>query len=393
MKRREFIKTSALATAAWYIPGFLNAFPLAAPYSGKRLVIVQLSGGNDGLNTVVPYGMDAYYQARPTIGLKSNQVLLLNTLQGLHPALASFKALFDEGHLTLINNVGYPNPDRSHFRSMDIWHSASGSTEYWSTGWLGRYLDALKTTNAWQAIELDDTLSLALKGVQQNGFAAKAPDKLLQALRDPYLQAITAQGIHGADTNLHYLYKVLADTESSAGYLLEKEKGYKSTLVYPAFEIGRQFRMISSLIGGGSQSTVYYVSHNGFDTHVQQLGTHQKRLEMLGQSLDVFVQDLKKMGAFDDTLIMVFSEFGRRVQENGSKGTDHGTANALFLIGGQLSRPGIWNEAPNLADLDDGDLIFTVDFRDVYAEILKNWLGADDEKVLQRKSKHLGLFK
>jgi hypothetical protein len=132
-----------------------------------------------------------------------------------------------------------------------------------------------RATNAWQAIELDDTLSLALKGLQQNGFASKAPDKLLQALRDPYLQAITAQGSKGADTSLHYLYKVLADTESSAGYLLEKEKGYKSTLQYPAFEIGRQFRMISSLIGGGSQSSVYYVSHNGFRHQCQQLGTDQ----------------------------------------------------------------------------------------------------------------------
>ncbi len=187
IKRREFLQIGSLATASCLMPQFLKAFekPAMSPPGNKVLVILQLSGGNDGLNTVIPIRNDIYYKARPRLGVTKSKALTLTEEAGLHPALPSFKKLYDAGHLGILNSVGYPNPDRSHFRSMDIWHSASAATEYWQTGWIGRYLDAQSAGRPSAAIEIDDTLSFALKGEQRKGLALQDPKRLYESARSP----------------------------------------------------------------------------------------------------------------------------------------------------------------------------------------------------------------
>ncbi|GAB3555663.1 DUF1501 domain-containing protein [Spirosoma fluminis] len=393
MLRRDFIKQSALTTAGtMLIPHFLKAYeasamgqPLAP--SGKILVIVQLSGGNDGLNTVVPYRNDIYYRERPTIAIKQDAVLPLNDEIGLHPAMESLKALYDGGLLTVINNVGYPNPDRSHFRSMDIWQTASDSDTYLRTGWVGRYLDAAcagKAQQPFRTIEVDDTLSLALKGDELNGLALLDPKKLYNQTRNGLVSGIS-QAHHNEPETVGYLYKTLAETVSSAQYVYDKAKIHTTTAAYPDHELGNRLKTVSQLIQSGVATSVYYVSVSGFDTHINQPGQQERLLRQYAEAVGAFMTDLKTAGRQDEVLLMTFSEFGRRVKQNASNGTDHGTANNVFLIGGGLPAQRVLNEAPNLTNLTDGDLTYSVDFRQIYATLLRTYLGADDVAILGRK--------
>lgn len=394
------------------IPHFLKAYELnylgVAPNTDKTLVIVQLSGGNDGLNTVVPFRNDIYYRERPTLAIARDKVLTLNDEIGFNPALASLKSLYDDGLLTIINNVGYPNPDRSHFRSMDIWQTASDASQYLSTGWLGRYLDAACSgSNACQphrVIEVDDTLSLSLKGSAVNGLAMLNPQKLYNQTRSGHVEGL-AKGVSAgkpADehSNVGYLYKTLAETVSSAAHVYDKSKGRglsvkATTGTYPASELGNRLKTVSELIQAGVSTRVYYISISGFDTHINQPGQQERLLRQYAEAVKAFVGDLKASHKLNDVLLMTFSEFGRRVKQNASNGTDHGTANNVFLVGGNLAattnRNGaVFNEAPNLTDLDEGDLKYTVDFRSIYATLLRNWLKADDVAILGRRFETLG---
>ncbi len=389
------------------IPHFLKAYESQrlgkGPASnGKILVVVQLSGGNDGLNTVVPYRNDIYYRERPTIAIKPEKVLQLNDEIGLHPAMGPLKALYDEGLLTVINNVGYPNPDRSHFRSMDIWQTASDADTYLNSGWVGRYLDASCTGKAQQpfrTIEVDDTLSLAMKGNALNGLAVLDPKKLYNQTRSGFITGLskeqaTTQGAHEPDS-VAYLYKTLAETVSSADYVYEKVSrtnrpvsGSLSSIpltTYPNHELGNRLKTVSQLIQSGVETSVYYVSISGFDTHINQPGQQERLLGQYAEAVGAFMADLKTAGRQNDVLLMTFSEFGRRVKQNASNGTDHGTANNVFLIGGGLPSRRVLNEAPNLAKLTDGDLTYSVDFRQIYATLLHDYLGADDVAILGRK--------
>ena len=390
--RRSFIKQSALATAGtMLLPNFLKAFeisPNVAQESGKILVVIQLSGGNDGLNTIIPYTNDLYYQFRPQLSISKANVLRASDSLGFHPALSKLNELYDRGYLSVINNVGYPNPDRSHFRSMDIWHTASDATEYINTGWVGRYLDSsCKDCHvAHQAIEIDDTLSLALKGESIKGLAIKNPKKLYQILHSEFFQRVgknTPQDF--ADPALHYLYKTLAETTSSADYIYDKSKVYQSSVSYPNNEFGGQLKTVAELINSGIETKVYYVSLSGFDTHVRQQGVHERLLGIYADSVSAFISDLEKNNRFQDVMVMTFSEFGRRVAQNASNGTDHGTANNLFIMGKTLKKKGFINETPDLSKLDDGDLIHQIDFRSVYATVLNKWLNANDTQVLNNK--------
>ncbi len=393
MKRREFLQASALASTLLFVPKMLYALDrgpglarLADAPGARRLVVVQLSGGNDGLNTVIPYQNDLYYKARPTLGIKESEgILALDKGLGLHPALTGLKGLYDQGHLAVLNGVGYPNPDRSHFRSMDIWQTGSGSGQNLSTGWLGRYLDsgAPGCQNPYNALEVDDTLSLALKGTQHKGLALKNPYKLHQLTQSQFLNKVRLES--SADhqhAQVDYLYQTLAETASSADYLYEKSKVYKSTVAYPATDFGNNLKTTAELINSGAESRVYYLALNGFDTHVRQHEQQQKLFTDLGKGLAALAEDLRKNDQWNNTLVLVFSEFGRRVGQNASNGTDHGTANNVFLLGGGLQQKGVINDAPDLANLDQGDLRHQVDFRGIYAAVLKDWLGADDTSIL-----------
>ena len=386
-----------MASTSIFVPAFLKAYQperLFNSRSGKILVIVQLSGGNDGLNTVIPYRNDIYYQQRPTLAIPKNEVLQVSDQLGLNPVLSPLQSLYDEGLLSIVNNVGYPNPDRSHFRSMDIWHTASESDEYLSTGWLGRYLDSScqGCQAAHHALEVDDELSLALKGQQKKGFAMSNPEQLKRQTNNPLLKHLAGQDHHDNEENVAYLYKILADTYSSADYLSEKAKTYRSQVSYPVSAFGKRLKQVAELISADTDTRIYYVSLSGFDTHVNQKNQQERLLKQYAEGMKAFVKDLKQNKLLDDTLIMTFSEFGRRVKQNASRGTDHGTANNLFLMGGKLKNPGFYNEGPDLSTLDKGDLVYKVDFRDVYATILDNWLEGSSQQILNKSFRGLNFI-
>ncbi|MVM30747.1 DUF1501 domain-containing protein [Spirosoma sp. HMF4905] len=399
MNRRNFLKQSAFTTAGtMLIPHFLKAYEAqmmgqVSASNGKILVVVQLSGGNDGLNTVVPYRNDIYYRERPTIAIKPEKVLTLNNEIGLHPAMTPLKALYDEGLVTVINNVGYPNPDRSHFRSMDIWQTASDSDKYVNSGWVGRYLDAAcagKEQQPFRTIEVDDTLSLAMKGDTLNGLAVLDPKKLYNQTRSGLVTGLSKEHTTAQPESVAYLYKTLAETVSSAAYVYDKTNRagipvYNTLATYPANELGNRLKTVSQLIQAGVSTSVYYVSISGFDTHSNQPGQQERLLGQYAEAVGAFMKDLKAAGRQNDVLLMTFSEFGRRVKQNASNGTDHGTANNVFLIGGGLPAKRVLNEAPNLTQLTEGDLAYSVDFRQIYATLLHDYLGADDVAILGRK--------
>ena len=268
---------------------------------------------------------------------------------------------------------------------MDIWQSASKSNEFLSTGWLGRYLDAScpQGNKPYLAIEVDDSLSLALKGSHMNGMALKNPSQLYQTTREPFFQDVVAnKPAHLTEDNLGYLYKTLIETYSSAAYIYNTSRLYNVSYTYPATGLGNQLKTVSQFINSGLQSRVYYISLSGFDTHVGQLGQQNRVLEQFSNAIAAFLSDLNQSGKLDQTLVMAFSEFGRRVEQNASNGTDHGTANNIMLFGGALKQKGILSPSPDLTNLQNGDLIYKTDFRSVYASILKNWLNSSDASVL-----------
>ncbi|MFL5772335.1 MAG: DUF1501 domain-containing protein [Flavisolibacter sp.] len=390
IKRRTFIQSGSLATASFFVPKFLKALETgnAVPPGNKVVVILQLSGGNDGLNTVIPVRNDIYYRSRPKLGIDKSKAISLTDEVGVHPALTAFADAYHDGSLGILNNVGYPNPDRSHFRSMDIWQSGSNSSEYLTTGWIGRYLDAQcngcgKPT---QVLELDDTLSLALKGEHAKGLAFKDPRRLFGTSNEKFFKDISSQHTdHHDEQPVEYLYKTMSETLSSADYIFKQSKAHPSKAEYPNTNLGKDLKTISSLIYSDINTKVYYVSLGSFDTHINQENQQARLFKEMNDAVGAFMKDLKANNRHNDVLFFTFSEFGRRVSQNASGGTDHGTANNMFILGGGLKEKGILNELPDLADLDDGDLKYKVDFKNVYSTILNKWLGADDEKILGKK--------
>jgi uncharacterized protein (DUF1501 family) len=396
IKRRGFLQVGSLATASLFVPKFLKAFentqmPMVPP-GNKVLVILQLSGGNDGLNTVIPVRNDIYYKERPRLGIEKTKSLLVTDEVGLHPELKAFADLYNEGSLGILNSVGYPNPDRSHFRSMDIWHTASQSDEYLNTGWVGRYLDAQckgcdKPT---QALEIDDVLSLALKGEDAKGLAFKDPRRLYNTSHEKYYKELAKNHHdHEHEKPVDYLYKTMSETISSADYIFQQSKLRPSTTDYPKTELGNSFKTIASLVFSDINTKVYYVSLGSFDTHINQQNQQQRLFKEMNDAIAAFTKDMKQNNRFEDVMLMTFSEFGRRVSQNASGGTDHGTANSMFFIGGDLKQKGIINALPDLSDLQEGDLKYKVDFKNVYATVLNKWLGADDKMILGKQYDYL----
>ncbi|HCX55628.1 MAG TPA: twin-arginine translocation pathway signal [Sphingobacterium sp.] len=389
IKRRQFLKAGTLATASLLLPNFLKAMssPEALERGNKVLVILQLSGGNDGLNTIVPMRNDIYFRERQTIAV--DNALTLTDEAGIHPALPFFKTLYDRGELAVLNNVGYPDPNKSHFRSMDIWHSASRSDEYLESGWIGRYLDqaCYDCGHPTQALEVNDMLSLALKGKQKKAFAFKDPKKLYQTSREEYFNALYQEHQHQHDEEtVAYLYQTLGDTINNADYIFEQSKARKTAAAYPDSVLGKDLKTISSLIKSDINTQVYYLQIGSFDTHINQQQRQESLFHTINDAVEAFVDDLKKNGLFQHVMLMTFSEFGRRVAQNASNGTDHGTANQLFFLSGGLKKQGLLNALPDLTQLNEGDLQYTEDFRKVYATLLKKWLDADSAKILGWKN-------
>ncbi|MBV9492188.1 MAG: DUF1501 domain-containing protein [Verrucomicrobia bacterium] len=366
------------------------------------LVILQLAGGNDGLNTLVPYDDDAYYRARPTLAIPRAQVLPLDGRVGLHPALAPLKGLYDDGRLAVLQGVGYPNPNRSHFRSTSIWQTASDATQTLTTGWVGRYFDnCCRGEDATVGISMSPQLPEAFNAKLPTGVALPRPDRPgLPKFRDLDEEAAFEQlngvepeadaggsiaALHGPPSStfspLDYLQRTALNARVSADRIDAVLKRVKSDAPYPNDPLGRSLSFVARLIAGGMTTRVYYLSYGGFDTHSTQAATHQRLLGGLAGAVAAFCRDLQSKGLLNRVTLMTFSEFGRRVAENASKGTDHGSAAPLFVLGGAI-RPGLYGRQPGLESLDAGDLIFNVDFRSVYATVLQRWLGAPAGKVL-----------
>lgn len=425
--RRSFLSHGlVLASAAATVPAFISrsALGMTSPLGLSSLagvpqdhvlVVVQLAGGNDGLNTVVPFGDAAYYRARPTIGIPGKSVLKLgrNAEVGLHPQLTGLKDLYDDGMLAVVQGVGYPNPNRSHFKSTDIWQTAD--TTGTGTGWLGRYFDneccgapagsgaAKPAPEPMAGICIGREAPLAMKGqkAQPIGFESaelfqwlgKGVDK---DLATPYEQIARRGVVAGVDpdSSAGFLMRTSLDAQISSDKI-RKAVSQRPMVAYPGNDLARQLAMVSSMIRAGLPTRVYYVSLGGFDTHAGQggeNGRHAQLMQQLGGSLKAFYQDLKAHGNDTRVLTMSFSEFGRRVAQNASGGTDHGTAAPMFLAG-PMVRPGVIGDLPSLSDLDAGDLKFRIDFRSVYAGILTSWLKADADKVLEGSYRPLPVIK
>jgi len=388
MNRRNFIKSASLASTAVLLPKFVSGFSLldSAIATGKKLVIIQLSGGNDGLNTIVPFRNDIYYKKRPSLAQQKSNLIGITDEIGFHESLIAHSNLYNNGELCVINNVGYPNPNRSHFRATDIWHTASDANEYLQSGWIGRYLD-VSNSKSLDAIEVDDTLSLMLKGEETDGIATKNPNLFFRSTQAPYFKKVVEHhdDAHLSEHNLGYLYKTMVTASSSAKYIYETSKTFTSNTTYPNTGFSKQLKQVAQFINSGLQTKVYYASLGGFDTHANQINKQKRLLNVYDEAIAAFVKDLKQQDSFKDTLILTFSEFGRRVQQNAANGTDHGTANQVFLIGNQLKKQGFYNSMPNLSNLDEnGDLKYDIDFREIYTSVLNNWLDIDAKKVIAK---------
>lgn len=382
MKRRDFLRSTGLVTTSLMLPRFLHGMGGAKPANARKLVIVQLTGGNDGLNTIIPFRSDTYYSARPKLAIARELALPLTDELGLNPGMAKLRPLYEAGHLAIINGVGYPQPDRSHFRSMDIWHTASGSEQFLETGWLGRYMDA-RNADPHDVVEFGGTLSLANKGDKVKAIAMNDPARFYQATREPYFAKLAAEQHALEHQQLGYLYRTMTETYRSAGYIQEHLRSRNTATTFPKGDLSKQLRYVSGFIQSGMETSVYYTSTAGFDTHMNQVGKHQKLLAEVSEAIAAFMDDIKAAGRAGEVLVMVFSEFGRRVKENASNGTDHGTAGPMLLIGEGVKKAGVFNALPSLEKLDEnGDLAFSVDFRRVYATVLDRWLGVELNGVL-----------
>lgn len=354
------------------------------PTHPHKLIVIQLSGGNDGLNTIIPFRNDIYYQNRPVLGIRKKGNYRLNDEALFNGMLKGFKKLYDDGLLTIINNVGYPNPTRSHFSAMDIWHTASLKVDKYSTGWLGRFLELPQNKGrSIPVIELSDTLNLAMKGKHRNGVAVNNHIEFFKTLDSTLLQRTISTGVPSIDNkDLSLIYQTLHESYFSFKPIVENSLSTQLTDTFDNSEFGRDCYSICNMIVSGAPTQVYYASHGSFDTHANQEGTHKQLLKSLGDNVHKIVKTLRKYDAFSNVSILIFSEFGRRVKENGSKGTDHGTANNLYLISEHLQTAGMLNEMPDLTNLEDGDIPFSVDFRTIYAAILDQWLGVDHKYIL-----------
>ncbi|MBX7247212.1 MAG: DUF1501 domain-containing protein [Candidatus Sumerlaeaceae bacterium] len=404
--RRQFLGTASLLAAGAAMPQFL-ARAAAAVESGKVvkgfhddriLLVVQLGGGNDGLNMVVPYSDDAYYRARPKIGLKQDRLIKINDQIGLNNRMTAMKDLMDGGKVTLIEGVGYPNPNRSHFRSMEIWHTATDSNKFSETGWLGRYFDNQCGGEAEPVagVAIGGERPQAFGGKKGFGVAFQDPGSFGwtegqgQAREENYKLINTVARPHN-DT-LDFLQKVTNDAVLSSDRVREVAKKYKGGISYPRDPFGQSLETVAKMIAGGLPTKIYYVTLSGFDTHANQVGTQDNLLDRFSKGIDAFYKDMKAQGNGDRVLIMTFSEFGRRVEENASGGTDHGTAAPMMLIGDPVVA-GMAGKRPSLTDLDQGDLKYTTDFRSVYASVLDQWLHTDSKIILGQGFPQINMVK
>ncbi|OWK46689.1 DUF1501 domain-containing protein [Fimbriiglobus ruber] len=413
--RRDFLASSTLLGFGATVPGFLGRTALAAPAVGKAgakdtiLVVVQLTGGNDGLNTVIPFKDADYAKYRPTIGVKKNEVKKVDDSIGLHPAMADLAGLLEDQALCVVQGVGYPNPSQSHFRSMDVWQAAS-TAETVNEGWLGKALKQKELPGFHLSSGGNEVSPLALVGAparvpsvtsiedfQLKTTAADAADKTRQKKLIEAAANGTASGSaqpNGANL-LDFVQRTALNTYASSQRLQEVAKNYQPKSPYPGTALANRLKLAAQLIDAGTGARLFYVSLDGFDTHAGQggaNGTHANLLREVSGAIAAFYKDLAARGHKDRVCVMTFSEFGRRAKENGSNGTDHGSAAPMFLVGGRVTS-GVVGSHPSLSKLEDGNLVHAIDFRRVYAAVLDQWLGVDAKAVLGSSFEPVKVFK
>jgi uncharacterized protein (DUF1501 family) len=431
--RREFLRRTILGSAlTWTVPAFLadtfaalqaaaagSATQVATGKDGTILVVLQMAGGNDGINTVVPYANDFYHRARPRLGLKAGDVLRINDEVALHGGLRGFKDLYDGGRLSIIQGVGYPNPNRSHFRSTEIWQTASDSEQIEKYGWLGRYFDnACAGADPAVGVTIGSQLPEAFFAAKPKGICFNNPQNYRfiangDAAEESYKKLndleMSGPGMTAADASgdmlnsggsigmlpagmpmtggraIDFITRTALDAQHSSDEIRGLAARVQNQVEYPNSPLAGSLKLVAKLIGGGLPTRVYYVSQGGYDTHTNQLATQQRLLQDLGDTVKAFVEDMTAQGNLQRVLVMTFSEFGRRVAENANGGTDHGAAAPMFVVGDRV-KAGLLGNYPSLApqDLYQGDVKFNVDFRSVYAGILENWLRTPSTPILGR---------
>ena len=388
MKRRDFLTlTGTYTSGALLLPSFLHAFGSQTDLviGEQSLIFIQLNGGNDGLNTFVPFDNPLYYALRPKIALSQEAVLSKNNGMAFHPALSGFAQMQQNGDLSVIQNVGYPNPVRSHFRSQEIWQTAVDSDKYNNQGWLGNYLDkSCKTAQPTAGINIDSIDNLALKGNEPNSITIKNPSVFRSKTEGNATEKLSE------NPQLDFVRKIANSVIEGADDIQKALTNSKAEVSYPKTELAKNLEWIARLIKGNLNSKVYYTSLGSFDTHDNQLVLHNKKLTELNDALLSFYNDLRQAKLLQNTTIVVFSEFGRRAKDNGN-GTDHGTAAPVFIIGGNNKAKIIGNN-PNLSNLDNGDLKHEIDFRSVYASLLKQKMNFDPSKIGIKNDIVKGLF-
>lgn len=424
--RREFLRTSIWgASATWTVPLFMqqtfgeldekardSAVQVDSGKDAEILVVLQMAGGNDGLNTVVPYGDEEYHRARPRIAKKERDLIKVVDGLGLNKQLKGFAGLYDEGDLAIIQGVGYPNPNRSHFVSTSVWETADPANRS-NTGWLGRYFDnECGGTDPMVGVSLRKTQPESFGAERNSGISLSTPElyrwihggdqlevaeEAFAGLNAPEMDMASGDSVkevrgHGGlvgEDNASYLERVGLSAQVSSDEVVKLAKKHNPTVKYPGSQLGQSLSLVGRMIAGRMPTRVYYVNHGGFDTHRDQSGRHDQLLGQMDEAIKAFFQDLRDQGNYGRVTVMTFSEFGRRVGENASGGTDHGQGSCLFVAGGGV-KGGLYGQYPSLTDLSKGDLKFTTDFRKVYSTLLDDWLKTDSQKILGKKFEGLG---
>jgi uncharacterized protein (DUF1501 family) len=400
--RRELFKVGGAAAPTPTQPAPSHPSSVASrPSPDQRtLVMIQLGGGDDGLNLLVPYGNGTHYDVRPKVAIPQADVLPLDHQFGLHPGVKAFERLYDEGKLALIQGVGYPSPSRSHFRSMDIWHSAYPDKDVTTSGWIGRFFDnACPGCDPHVGIAMGDQLPVAMRGEQVIPLSFDKPENYRYNGSDTerYQKLNTAPDTKEAgevrkdtktgkkieiatpSSQLDFLTRTAMDAQISSDSIIKMTRGHMAQ--YPGFEFGQSLKTVAAMIKGGLPTRVYYVTLGGFDTRAGGRGRHDQLMNQFAGGVSAFWKDMKEQGNDQRVLMMTFSEFGRRVASNASGGTDHGAAAPMFLFG-PACKQAVVGKHPSLSDLDQGDLKYGIDFRSVYASVLQNWMDTPSKPIL-----------
>jgi uncharacterized protein (DUF1501 family) len=366
-------------------------------HSNRILVVIELSGGNDGLNTVVPFGDPAYYRARPKLGIPEREVIKIKDGFGFHPSMVGFERLYKDGRLAVVHGCGYDHPSLSHFSSMGFWHTGvpNGGEPL---GWLGRLADArLDKGTRNLIVNLGNSQSLAVRSGQHSPLVFDDPARFRREGTDQEKQVLAGLSQPRTTTNstLEFLASMAQNATDSSDFVRQASASYRTPVDYGiGGGLGINLQRVAALLAAGMPTRLYYVTYagNSFDTHVLQADLHSRLLMYTADAVRGFMDDVDRLGRGDDVAVMIFTEFGRRVEENGSLGTDHGTATPMFVLGKGV-KGGFFGQPPSLTDLDDGNLKMTTDFRRVYATMISEWLGyADTQAILKGRFDPLGVF-